>query len=194
MNFNNFNSILKKLFKSSKKSNKVTTILKQMIKKKEINENISLFLLKVTIIILSYYPEKIDLIFNFFITVYNSKLESKYTLLSNLKSIYDFNDSSIDDFLMDKMIFSTLDLLENCYIFGCNGINLFITIINEILINLIKIKLDNNELKYKIYLMFIRKSNKFIIESNKDCVKGQVYFKVMEICGVTAKIINNYIK
>ena len=190
MNFNNFNNILEKLFKSTKKSLKVTKILNNMIKRNEINAHISLFLLKITIIILSYYPEKRHIIYKFYITLYNSKLESKKILLNNINKM-NIDNEYTDDLLIDKMIFNTLSLLENCDYNGLGGINLFIIIINEIILNINKIKLDDNELKNKIYLMFIRKSNKFVVEYK---VKESVYLKVMEVCGVTIKLINNYIK
>ena len=62
----NFDKLLKDLFNSKRKSNKVKQILIRMLKKKEIDQTLSLFILKITIIILSYYPEKRNLIYKFY--------------------------------------------------------------------------------------------------------------------------------
>ena len=197
MNFENFNSILEKIFKSKKKATNIQKMISNMIKTKEIDEIFSLFILKVTIIILSYYPEKEKLIYRLFETFYKSKLESRKFLLINLSKMTKdnfYSDYDIDDEIMDKVIFITLELVERCDKIGKNGLNLFITILNEIIINIKKIKLEDINLKSKIYLMFIRKSNKLVKESLLKKNKGQIYFKIMEMCGVTTRIINSYIK
>ena len=197
MNFENFNSILEKIFKSKKKATNIQKMISNMIKTKEIDEIFSLFILKVTIIILSYYPEKEKLIYRLFETFYKSKLESRKFLLINLSKMTKdnfYSDYDIDDEIMDKVIFITLELVERCDKIGKNGLNLFITILNEIIINMKKIKLEDINLKSKIYLMFIRKSNKLVKESLLKKNKGQIYFKIMEMCGVTTRIINSYIK
>jgi len=189
-------SILEKLLGSTKKTKNIEKIIKSMINKKEISTQCSLFMLKITIIIISYYPEKSNLIYKFYNTLHTSKLESKNLLLHNLTRIVDENsyEDDFDDEIMDKIIFNTFELMETCNNIRKSGLNLFITILNEILINLKKAKLENDTLISQIYLMFIRKSNKLVLESLKSDKKGQVYFKVMEMCGLTVKIINGYVK
>jgi len=43
--------------------------------------------------------------------------------------------------------------------------------------------------------MYVEKSNNFIVKclDNKN-LNGQVYIKIMEFCGVTTRLINNFIK
>lgn len=189
-------SILEKLFNSKKKSKNIEKIINSMINKKEISKICSLFMLKITIIITSYYPEKSNLVYKFYNTLHTSKLETKNLLFCNLTKIIEENqyEDEFDDELMDKIIFNTFELMETCDKIGKSGLNLFITILNEILINLRKVKLENDTLISKIYLMFIRKSNKLVLESLESEKKGQVYFKIIEMCGLTVKIINGYIK
>jgi len=198
MNFdmNGIYSIIEKLFNSKKKSKNIEKIIKSMIKKNQISLSCSLFMLKITIIIISYYPDKSNLLYKFYNKLHTSKLESKNILLENLTRIVEENshDNNLDDELMDKIIFNTFELMETCRKVGKSGLNLFITILNEILINLKKVKLDNDTLISQIYLMFIRKSNKLVLDSLKTDKKDQVYFKIMEMCGLTIKIINGYVK
>ena len=185
-------NLLEKLFNSKKKSKNIKKILKSMILKKEITTIFSIFMLKITIIIISYYPEKSNLIYKLFYTLYKLKSESKNLLLDNLVTIIEENpyDDELDDEIMDKIIFNTFGLLESCNKIDKNGTVLFITILNEIIINLKKVKLQNETLISQIYLMFIRKSNNLVLNSKE----GQVYLKIMEMCGVTIRMINGYIK
>ena len=66
---------------------------------------------------------------------------------------------------------------------------LIITLLSEIAINTIKIKTDNISLKMKVFLSYINDSTE-IVQKNKN---GQIYLKIVELCGNTTKIINNYL-
>lgn len=189
----NIISIFNKLLNSKKKSKKILYYIKKLESKGLIDSNISLFLIKSIIIICSYYPNRKNFVYNLLKNLYKSNSDSKNDLLKKINKfdIEHYEDKVLDDYLMDKVLFETTDLLYNCS--KLNNI-LPITIFNEIILNCSKLKTENDILRVKIYLMFIKKSNKVIIDSlNMEKPNGQVYLKIMELCGVTAKLINNFL-
>ena len=68
------------------------------------------------------------------------------------------------------------------------------TLFNEVLINTNKIKTNDKLLKIRIYLLYVKNSNRIILDClKKDKINGQVYLKVVEICGLTTREINNFL-
>lgn len=189
----NLINIFEKLINNKKYSFKILNCINRLEKKGLLDNITELFLIKVIIIILSYYPNKIKFIYTFLKTLYVTKNEDTIGLLKRIRNMnFEYYEENIlDNYHMDKLIFKTFELLYNCSQFNNK---LPITILNEIILNCNKIKTDDKLLKIKIYLMFINKTNNII---NKSYVlenhPNKVYLKVMELCGVSTKIINNFL-
>jgi len=190
----NLVNIFEKIINNKKYSFKILNYINRLEKKGLIDNVTELFLIKVIIIISSYYPTKIKFIYTFLKTLYISKIDDKFELFKKIRkmNIEYYEENVLDNYHMDKLIFKTFEILCNC---SKINIELPITILNEIILNCNKIKIDNKLLQIKIYLMFINKSNNIIDKS--FVLKNQsnrVYLKVMELCGVTTKIINNFLQ
>lgn len=187
---NTFDNLLKEVLNDKKKSVKIINYLKNFESKGIINNNMVLFFIKVLIIILSYYPDKYQVVISLFKNFYKSKNESKNDLIKILKKskIYLYDDF-LDDIKMDQLIFETFEFINNIYILNKDQST---NLINELLLNVSKIKSDNIELKVQIYLIYLRSCNKIVIEaiSNKN---SQIYLKIVEVCGVTTRMINNFL-
>ena len=189
----NLINIFEKLINNKKYSFKILNCINRLEKKGLIDNVTELFLIKVTIIISSYYPTKIKFIYTFLKILYISKIEDKFELFKKIRKMnFEYYEEDIlDNYHMDKLIFKTFELLYNS-----SKINneLPITILNEIILNCNKIKIDDKLLRIKLYLMYINKSNIIVcscfIENTRSNI---VYLKVMELCGVTTKIINNFL-
>ena len=191
----NFSIILKKIIKSEKSSNLMFNYLKKLKKKKKLNDLIVIFLIKSILVIVSYYPNKIKRLLDFFNILNETKNESKIDLINCLKKVIDLEDfisnteidsKNIIDYYLDKIIFKTFNFID--IVMNVNS-GLIITLLSEIAINTIKIKTDNISLKMKVFLSYINDSTE-IVQKNKN---GQIYLKIVELCGNTTKIINNYL-
>ena len=190
---NNIINLFKKIVGNKKKSIKILNLIDKLESKGLINYSISVFLLKVFIIIISYYPNKANKIISFLKIFYKSETESKndlVKLISKFNVTY-YEDNFFNDINMDSMIFNTFDFI--CNIFKINK-ELSITLLNEILLNTYKIKTEDKELKVKIYLLYLRNANHILLNSlqnNKE--KSQIYLKIVESCGVTTRLINSFL-
>ena len=157
----NLINIFEKLINNKKYSFKILNCINQLEKKGLIDKVTELFLIKVTIIISSYYPTKIKFIYTFLKILYISKIEDKFELFKKIRKMnFEYYEEDIlDNYHMDKLIFKTFELLYNS-----SKINneLPITILNEIILNCNKIKIDDKLLRIKLYLMYINKSNNII--------------------------------
>lgn len=191
----NFSIILKKIIKSEKSSNLMFNYLKKLKKKEKLDDLIVIFLIKSILVIVSYYPNKIKRLLDFFNILNETKNESKIDLINCLKKVIDLEDfiSNTEnesknniDYYLDKIIFKTFNFID--VVMNVNN-GLIITLLSEIAINTIKIKTDNLSLKMKLFLSYINDSTE-IVQKNKN---GQIYLKIVELCGNTTKIINNYL-
>lgn len=191
---NSFINMFKKLVNNEKKSIKILNYINKLESKSFIDYNISLFLLKVFIIIISYHPKKINKIISFLKVFYYSDSESKNDLIKLIKkfNIVYYEDNVFNDVYMDSIIFSTFDFICNSFIINKE---LSITLLNEILLNTYKLKTDDKELKLNIYLLYIRSSNHIVLKSinNNNSDYGRVYLKIVESCGVTTRLINTFL-
>ena len=190
---NNFTNLFKKIVNNEKKSIKILNLIDKLESKGLINYSISIFLLKVFIIIISYYPKKANKIISFLKILYTSETESKNDLvkLINKFNITFYEENVFNDFNMDSIIFNTFDFI--CNIFKISK-ELSITLLNEILLNTYKIKTEDKELKVKIYLLYLRNANHILLnslENNKE--NSQIYLKIVESCGVTTRLINSFL-
>jgi hypothetical protein len=191
----NFSEILKKIIKSEKSSNLMFSYLKKLKKKEKLDDIIVIFLIKSILIIVSYYPDKIKRLLDFFNILNETKNESKIDLINCLKKVIDLEDyisngkvdsKNITNYYLDKIIFKTFNFID--IVMNINK-GLIITLLSEISLNIIKIKSNNVQLKMNIFLSFINNSIE-IVHKNKN---GQIYLKIVELCGNTTKVINNYL-
>ena len=189
---NSFINMFKKLVNNEKKSIKILNYIDKLESKDFINHNISLFLLKVFIIIISYHPDKINKIISFLKLFYYSKSESKNDLVKLISkfNIEYYEDNVFNDIYMDSIIFNSFDFV--CNVFKINK-ELSITLLNEILLNTYKIKTDDKELKVRIYLLYLRNANHIILNSIDNKQNNQVYLSIVEACGVTTRLINSFL-
>ena len=191
----NFYIILKKIIKSEKSSSLMYNYLKKLKKKEKLDDIVVIFMIKSILVIVSYYPDKVKRLLQFFKILKDSKSESKIDLINCLKKVAEFEDCISDDeiesknlidYYLDKIIFNTFNFID--MVMDINE-GLIITLLGEIAINIIKIKSDDITLKMGIFLMYLKDSID-VIRKNKN---GQVYLKIVDICGTTTKVINNYI-
>ena len=184
-------NIITNLLGNKKKSKRLLKYINKLESKSFINNIMALFILKSIIIIVSYYPKKRLFVYNFIKLLYKSKIKSRDDLLKNIKliNLQEYEDSILDDYYMDKLIFKTFTFIYNTYQINKD---LPIILVNEILLNISRIKTSDTILKIQIYLLYLCKSNTLFIKNIK---KGneQIYIKIMEFCGNTTKLINNYI-
>ena len=192
MTFNeNLINIIINLLNNKRKGNKLIKYIEKMESKSLVNNIIALFILKSIIIIISYYPNKRIFIYNFIKSLYKSKSKAKYELFKNINTIdlLKYENTILDDYYMDKLIFKTFNFIYNSYQINKE---LPIILLNEILLNVSKIKTDDILLKIQLYLLYLNKSNYFTIKNFKNNDE-QIYLKIMEFCGTTTRLVNNYI-
>ena len=192
MTFNeNLINIIINLLNNKRKGNKLIKYIEKMESKSLVNNIIALFILKSIIIIISYYPNKRIFIYNFIKSLYKSKSKAKYELFKNINTIdlLKYENTILDDYYMDKFIFKTFNFIYNSYQINKE---LPIILLNEILLNVSKIKTDDILLKIQLYLLYLNKSNYFTIKNFKNNDE-QIYLKIMEFCGTITRLVNNYI-
>jgi hypothetical protein len=192
MTFNeNLINIIINLLNNKRKGIKLIKYIEKMESKSLVNNIIALFILKSIIIIISYYPNKRIFIYNFIKSIYKSKLKAKYELFKNINTIdlLKYENTILDDYYMDKLIFKTFNFIYNSYQINKK---LPIILLNEIILNVSKIKTDDTLLKIQLYLLYLNKSNHFTIKNFKNNDE-QLYLKIMEFCGTTTRLVNNYI-
>tara|TARA_E500000178_G_scaffold353405_1_gene419254 strand:- start:3952 stop:4545 length:594 start_codon:yes stop_codon:yes gene_type:complete len=191
----NFSIILKKIIKSEKSSSLMYSYLKKLKKKEKLDDIVVIFMIKSILVIVSYYPAKVKRLLQFFKILKDSKSESKIDFINCLKKVAEFEDCISDDeiesknlidYYLDKIIFNTFNFID--MVMDINE-GLIITLLGEIATNIIKIKSEDITLKMGIFLMYLKDSID-VIQKNKN---GQVYLKIVDICGTTTKVINNYI-
>ncbi len=191
---NNFSDILKKIIKDEKSSDQMFNFLKKLKKKEKLDDLIVIFLIKSILLVISYYPNKIKKLLNFFRIIVECKSESKKDLIINLKKIEpgdfflqkDNNNDSVNDYFFDKLIFKTFAFID--LVMDLNE-KLIVTLLNEILTNVLKIKSADTTLKIRIFIIYLKDATT-VLKDNKG---NHVYLKVLEICGSTTKIINNFL-
>ena len=191
---NNFSDILKKIIKDEKSSDQMFNFLKKLKKKEKLDDLIVIFLIKSILLVISYYPNKIKKLLNFFRIIVECKSESKKDLIINLKKIEpgdfflqkDNNNNSVNDYFFDRLIFKTFGFID--LVMDLNE-KLIVTLLNEILTNVLKIKSEDTTLKIRIFIIYLKDATT-VLKDNKG---NHVYLKVLEICGSTTKIINNFL-
>ena len=117
----NFSIILKKIIKSEKSSNLMFNYLKKLKKKEKLDDIVVIFLIKSILVIVSYYPNKVKKLHDFFRVLNETNSESKRDLINCLKKVVDFEDyitcDNLDsknsiDYYLDKIIFKTFLFID----------------------------------------------------------------------------------
>lgn len=190
---NNFSDILRKIIKDEKSSDQMFNFLKKLKKKEKLDDLIVIFLIKSILLVISYYPNKIKKLLNFFKIIVENNSESKKDLILNLKKIEpgDFlihknETADSNDYFFDRLIFKTFAFID--LVMDLNE-KIIITLLNEILLNVLKIKSIDTTLKIRIFIIYLKDATS-VIKDNKG---SHVYLKVLDICGSTTKIINNFL-
>jgi hypothetical protein len=183
MSINIIIELLSQVIGDKKKSNKLIKIIDKLIESIESK----MFIFKFIIILLSYNPNKVDTVISFWEHLERNK--EKTNTIEFLKRLSKINLDHIEDDLMDKIIFKTFDFIEE--VFNIKDM-LILTYLNEILINIMKLKIQNKILKINIYLKYLKESRRIFNKYNNDS-KGLVYLKISEVCGVSTRLINDFI-
>lgn len=210
MSLENLSIILNKLIKDKNHCLKINEYFKILKEEENINSNFILLLLKSVLMIVSYYPSKINILLKFFEVLIDNKSESKRDLinlvnkidLKNINRFNNFNSSSIlstkddnyeFDIILEKMIFNLFNFIELIYIESIKNskysFKVSITLINELLFNINKIKSDDILFKCRIFILFIKVSHE-IFEENKGI---HIYLKIVENLNSLTKLMNNYL-
>lgn len=183
MSINIIIELLSQVIGNKKKSNKLISIIDKLIESIEGK----MFTFKFIIILLSYNPDKVDIVISFW--KHLERNEKKTNTIEFIRNISKINLDHIDDNLMDKIIFRTFYFIED--IFNIKDM-LILTYLNEILVNIMKLKIESKILKINIYLKYLEESRKIFNKYNNDS-KGLVYLKISEVCGVSTRLINDFI-
>lgn len=178
--------IFKNVIKDKNKSVKIINYIQKLESKGQISNKLALSLLKSIIIIGSYFPKEQKFIYKYIKFFYKLPIDSKKDFLKNLSNLENNFNIELDDTIIDKLIFKTFELIHLSYKMKKD---LSVSILNEILISTNKIKI-NNILKVKILLLLVEKSINIIENNNKTSF---IFIKITELCGLTPKLINNFI-
>jgi len=169
---------------SKEKRTSLFEILQDLYENELLNQELILCLIKSLILVLSYYPHKIDTL----IEIITSYKLCNIELHNDLSSLFKKMDLSyqflLPDNLIDNIIFDTIHFFE---LFKTINIIILYKIWFEILSNSYKINKNDIEYKINIYLFFIKESKK-IINVNKN----HFYLKITKLCGSTSTMINEY--
>lgn len=183
MSINIIIELLSQVIDDKKKSNKLIRIIDKLIESVEGK----MFIFKFIIILLSYNPDKVDIVISFW--EHLERNQKKTNTIEFIKNISKINLDQINDDLMDKIIFRTFYFIEE--VFNIKDM-LILTYLNEILINIMKLKIESKILRINIYLKYLKESRKIFCKYNNNS-KGLVYLKISELCGVSTRLINDFI-
>lgn len=175
-----FNDILK----SKNKTKKLLNMIQQFYKKKFLDKELVLCLIKALILILSYYPEEIDVVLDILKNYKKSTIVLKINIFDLLKKSDLKKQYTLDDNMINKIIFTTFTMMvlllkNNIYIFR---------IWYDILHHAKKIKTNDYIFKLNMYIYYIKESTKII----NTQTNGQVYLKILNFCNKTTREINQY--
>lgn len=183
---NNLNLLFEKLMKDKKKSIRLLRYVNKLESKGQINNLMKTSLIKSIIIIISFYPKKRKFIYKFIKYFYKLESDSKKNFVNLVKQLDFFYSLDLDDVLIDKIIFKTFNFLY-CS-FKINK-DLPIKLLNEILLSINKLKAENS-IKIQLFSLIINKSTNIIKDNNMESF---IFVKVSELCGLSTKLINNFI-
>ena len=183
---NNLYLLFEKLMKDKKKSLRLLRYVNKLESKGQINNLMKISLIKSIIIIISFYPKKRKFIYKFIKYFYKLESDSKKNFIKLLKQVDFFYSLDLDDVIIDKIIFKTFYFLYNSYKINKD---LPITLLNEILLSINKVKAENS-IKIQLFLLLINKSIKIMCDNNKETY---IFVKITELCGLSTKLINNFI-
>lgn len=182
-----FGDIFIEIIKDNGKSLELLKLFDKLFTKNIFKENFIIYLIKSSIIILSYNLDNYEVIYK----TTKELFQLPKNVIQDYKEIINFinfsNDNKISDVLIDKIVFSTLEFLK---LFYNNNIKLGLNLLYEILLNTFKIKKIDKEVRIKFYLKFIRESIKIIKNPNNN--SSSYYLKIIETCGLTTRLINDW--
>ena len=182
-----FGDIFIEIIKDNGKSLELLKLFDKLFTKNIFKENFIIYLIKSSIIILSYNLDNYEVIYK----TTKELFQLPKNVIQDYKEIINFinfsNDNKISDVLIDKIVFSTLEFLK---LFYNNNIKLGLNLLYEILLNTFKIKKIDKEVRVKFYLKFVRESIKIIKNPNNN--SSSYYLKIIETCGLTTRLINDW--
>ena len=179
-----FSHLFFSILKSEKKTTTLLNIIQKYYDEKTLDKELVLCLIKSLILILSYYPKKIDIIIDI-LNKYNECNIAKRDIYELLKRINLEKQYTLEDYLINKIIFTTFELME--LLLEKNKV--IFRIWYDILHSSIKIKTINKIFKINIYINYIKEAIKIINENDN----GQIYLKILNYCSKITKEINQYL-
>jgi len=168
------------------KRKKLFNILTILYDKNLLDQELILCIIKSLILVLSYNPEKIDILTNIINSYQDCGIELQKNLSNLFKKIDLSQQFSLSENVVDKIIFNTIDFFE---IIEKNNLKLLFQVWYDIILNTYNIKKKDKNFKISMYLFFIKKSKKIINDNNKN----NFYLKIINLCSSTRTIINEFI-
>tara|TARA_Y100000385_G_scaffold258918_1_gene287294 strand:- start:1066 stop:1653 length:588 start_codon:yes stop_codon:yes gene_type:complete len=182
-----FGDIFIEIIKDNEKSTELLKLIDKLYTKNFFREDFILYLIKSSILVLSYKLDNYDIICS---TIKEFFYLSK-NLIEDFKDIISYinfsQENMISDILVDKIVFNTIDFMK---LFHNQDLKLGLNLLYEIILNSFKIKKIDNEIRGKFYLKFIRESIKIIKNPNNN--SSSYYLKIIETCGLTTRLINDW--
>ena len=182
-----FGKVFFQIIKDEDKKDKLLNLIDKLYIENYFKEEFILCLIKAAILILSY---KINYLDTFYSVLENIFLLDKITrddFKELINSINYSNQYNFPDILLDKIVFSTIDFLNYFY---PSNMKLGLNLLYEIMLNTKKIKKIDYITRSKFYLKFVKESLK-IVES-PDNKTSNYYLKIVETCGMTTRLINDW--
>lgn len=182
-----FGDIFIEIIKDNEKSKELLKLIDKLYTKNIFREDFILYLIKSSILVLSYKLDNYDIIFS----TLNEFFYLSKNLIEDFKDIISYinfsNENMISDILVDKIVFNTIDFMK---LFNNKDLKLGLNLLYEIILNTFKIKKIDHEIRGKFYLKFINESIKIIKNPNNN--SSSYYLKIIETCGLTTRLINDW--
>ena len=182
-----FGKIFFQIIKDEDKKDKFLNLIDKLYIEKYFKEEFILCLIKASILILSYKINYLETFYSILENIFLLDKIMKDDLREIINSINYSNQYNFPDVLLDKIVFSTIDFLNNFY---PSDMKLGINLLYEIILNTKKIKKIDYITRSKFYLKFVKESLK-IVES-PDNKTSNYYLKIVETCGMTTRLINDW--
>jgi len=179
-----FGDLFDKIIKNKKQRKKLLNNIEKLYNKNIISQDLVLVLIKSLILVLSYLPKKIFLINKIIKEFANCNNEIKEDLI-NILNNYNFNQLTLSDYLIEKIIFNTIVLFQ---LIEKTFFPQLYTIWYQIILCINKIKKKNTILKAHIYINIVKESINIIKKE-----RAHSYLKIIKMCNKTRELINSYL-
>ena len=182
-----FGDIFIEIIKDEEKSMKILDLIDRLYIQNIFREDFILCLIKSSILTLSYKLDYYSVIYDTIQQIFNLDKILKIDLKKLINLIDFFKEKNLSDVLVDNIVFNTIEFLK---LFHEENIKLGLNLLYEIILNTYKIKKIDSVIRNKFYLKFIKEAIKIIQNPNNN--SSTYYLKIIETCGLTTRLINDW--